>query len=53
VEMVWAKVNTFGSTAADVFCVVPPPGVPEDSVRALVEQHLLVVLGGPGYATPA
>jgi [protein-PII] uridylyltransferase len=51
VDMVWAKVNTFGSTAADVFCVVPPPGVPEDSVRALVEQHLLVVLGGAGYAT--
>ncbi|OSC42366.1 [protein-PII] uridylyltransferase [Mycobacterium decipiens] len=41
-DIVWAKVNTFGSTAADVFCVT----VPTDSdARAAVKQHLLAVLG--------
>ncbi|WP_156688759.1 [protein-PII] uridylyltransferase [Mycobacterium sp. Marseille-P9652] len=42
----WAKVNTFGSTAADVFCVTVPPH-DEESARAAIEQHLLAVLGGP------
>jgi len=48
-DIVWAKVNTFGSTAADVFCVVLPadPGAPEGA-RALVEKHLQAVLGPPG-----
>lgn len=40
--IVWAKVNTFGSTAADVFCVTVPA---ELDARAAVEQHLLEVLG--------
>lgn len=47
-DIVWAKVNTFGSTAADVFSVVLPPG-PEpggdDTARAEVQKHLLAVLG--------
>ncbi len=45
-DIVWAKVNTFGSTAADVFCVT----VPADTMagpRTAIEQHLLAVLGGP------
>jgi [protein-PII] uridylyltransferase len=46
-EIQWAKVNTFGSTAADVFCVTVPPGDPAEDPRAAVEQHLLAVLGGP------
>jgi [protein-PII] uridylyltransferase len=46
-EIQWAKVNTFGSTAADVFCVTVPPGDGAQDARAAVEQHLLAVLGGP------
>ena len=46
-DVQWAKVNTFGSTAADVFCVTVPPGDGELGARAAVEQHLLAVLGGP------
>ncbi len=46
-DVQWAKVNTFGSTAADVFCVTVPPGDGESGARAAVEQHLLAVLGGP------
>ncbi len=45
-DIVWAKVNTFGSTAADVFCVTVPAGAGHGSRDAL-EQHLLAVLGGP------
>jgi [protein-PII] uridylyltransferase len=49
----WAKVNTFGSTAADVFCVAVPVesaapelnGDPNQAARAAVEEHLLAVLG--------
>jgi [protein-PII] uridylyltransferase len=41
VDIGWAKVNTFGSTAADVFCVEAV-----DDARAAVEKHLLDVLGG-------
>ncbi|OBG93096.1 [protein-PII] uridylyltransferase [Mycobacterium sp. E3251] len=45
-DIAWAKVNTFGSTAADVFCVtVPAQG--ERDARAAIEQNLLAVLGGP------
>ena len=52
-DIVWAKVNTFGSTAADVFCVtVPtesgtagPSAKSDEGARAAVEQHLLAVLG--------
>jgi [protein-PII] uridylyltransferase len=43
VDIAWAKVNTFGSTVADVFCVAAP-----DDARAAVEKQLLAVLGGPG-----
>ncbi len=43
-DIVWAKVNTFGSTAADVFCVTVPPEV---NARAAVERNLLEVLGAP------
>ena len=47
-DIVWAKVNTFGSTAADVFCVtVPPDAWHRRTARAAVERHLLAVLGGP------
>lgn len=42
-DIVWAKVNTFGSTAADVFCVTVPP---ESDARHAVEKHLMGVLGG-------
>jgi [protein-PII] uridylyltransferase len=53
-DIVWAKVNTFGSTAADVFCIVLPTEaaaiVPnrDETARAGVEKHLLAVLGPPG-----
>ncbi len=47
-DIVWAKVNTFGSTAADVFCVtVPAHSEGEHDARAAIEQNLLAVLGGP------
>ncbi len=46
-DVQWAKVNTFGSTAADVFCVTVPSVDGEQGPRAAVEQHLLAVLGGP------
>ncbi|MGO9381651.1 MAG: [protein-PII] uridylyltransferase [Mycobacterium sp.] len=46
-DIAWAKVNTFGSTAADVFCVTVPVEDGEFGARAAVEQHLLAVLGGP------
>ncbi|WP_424399071.1 hypothetical protein [Mycobacterium uberis] len=49
VDIVWAKVNTYGSTAAYMFCVVWPAkstrGV-DAALRAMVEQHLLSVLCG-------
>ncbi|HZC10183.1 MAG TPA: [protein-PII] uridylyltransferase, partial [Mycobacterium sp.] len=65
-DIAWAKVNTFGSTAADVFCV----GVPVESLdesgaesgaaelngdrnkaaRSAVEEHLLAVLGASADA---
>jgi [protein-PII] uridylyltransferase len=47
-DIIWAKVNTFGSTAADVFCVELREQESAESVRAWVEQHLLAVLGAPG-----
>ncbi|MCW2663112.1 MAG: glnD [Mycobacterium sp.] len=44
-DIAWAKVHTFGSTAADVFCVE----LPEDpGAQAVVEKQLLAVFGGPG-----
>ncbi|MGN6337474.1 [protein-PII] uridylyltransferase [Mycobacterium sp.] len=52
-DIVWAKVNTFGSTAADVFSVtvseeaVEAAGDAEHGARDTVEQSLLAVLGGP------
>ncbi|CNL78147.1 PII uridylyl-transferase [Mycobacterium tuberculosis] len=45
--MAWAKVNTFGSTAADVFCVTVPAESGKAEVRAAVEQQLFTVLGAP------
>jgi [protein-PII] uridylyltransferase len=42
-DIVWAKVNTFGSTAADAFCVTAG----DAGARDAVEQSLLTVLGGP------
>ena len=45
-DIAWAKVNTFGSTAADVFCVTVPANA-EHRARAAIEQNLLAVLGGP------
>jgi [protein-PII] uridylyltransferase len=53
-NIAWAKVNTFGSTAADVFCVELPTEASDGSspaehdARALVEKHLLAVLGAAG-----
>ncbi|AKN17661.1 PII uridylyl-transferase [Mycobacterium haemophilum DSM 44634] len=46
-DIVWAKVNTFGSTAADVFCVVLPaePTGGDADARAVVEEQLRSVLG--------
>ncbi len=52
-DIVWAKVNTFGSTAADVFCVTVSAEAAdagagaEHGARDGVEQSLLAVLGGP------
>lgn len=46
-DLLWAKVNTFGSTAADVFAVAVPAGESEPDARADVEKHLLATLGGP------
>ncbi|MGV0044044.1 [protein-PII] uridylyltransferase [Mycobacterium colombiense] len=52
-DIVWAKVNTFGSTAADVFCVAvsaeaaDAAGDADHGARDVVEQGLLAVLGGP------
>jgi len=54
-DMVWAKVNTFGSTAADVFCVTVPDGYDtaepptkgDVGARVAVEKELLAVLGAP------
>jgi [protein-PII] uridylyltransferase len=53
-DIVWAKVNTFGSTAADVFCVTAPVADGaggsdtdlEHGARTAIEQNLLTVLGG-------
>ena len=42
-DIAWAKVHTFGSTAADVFCVELPD---ETDAQATVEKQLLAVLGG-------
>lgn len=42
-DIVWAKVNTFGSTAADAFCITAGDAGALDAV----EQSLLAVLGGP------
>jgi [protein-PII] uridylyltransferase len=50
-DIAWAKVNTFGSTAADVFCVTVPAesnesnGDHDTAARAAIEKHLLAVLG--------
>ncbi|CAM4286317.1 PII uridylyl-transferase [Mycobacterium basiliense] len=44
-NIVWAKVNTFGSTAADVFCVTVAADTEESEVRAAVERELSAVLG--------
>jgi [protein-PII] uridylyltransferase len=46
-EIQWAKVNTFGSTAADVFCVTVPCGAGTAEPRTAIEKNLLAVLGGP------
>ena len=46
-DIAWAKVNTFGSTAADVFCVTVPAESDTVEVRAAVEQQVLAVLGAP------
>ncbi|HET7075279.1 MAG TPA: [protein-PII] uridylyltransferase [Mycobacterium sp.] len=57
VDIAWAKVNTFGSTAADVFCIELPTWASEESgdavstAQAAVEKQLLAVLGGPGEVT--
>jgi [protein-PII] uridylyltransferase len=53
VDIAWAKVNTFGSTATDVFCVEVPVesnGDDNEAARAAVEKHLLAVLGASADA---
>jgi len=55
-DIAWAKVNTFGSTAADVFCVTVPPesnGDHNTAARAAIEKHLLAVLGDTADAVGA
>jgi [protein-PII] uridylyltransferase len=55
-DILWAKVNTFGSTASDVFCVVLPTesldgdAADDKAVQAMVDKHLLAVLGAAGEA---
>ena len=52
-DIAWAKVNTFGSTAADVFCVTVPAesnGDYDTAARAAIEKHLLAVLGATADA---
>lgn len=46
VEIVWAKVSTFGMTVDDVFCVIPPAERTADTAgfRVEVEKHLFEVL---------
>jgi len=41
-DIAWAKVHTFGSTAADVFCVELPA-----DAQSAVQKHLMAVLDGP------
>jgi [protein-PII] uridylyltransferase len=64
VDIAWAKVNTFGSTAADVFCVTVPAdsptsqeGAPAETngdrnkaARVAVEEQVLAVLGASADA---
>jgi [protein-PII] uridylyltransferase len=52
-DIAWAKVNTFGSTAADVFSVTVPAesnGDHDAAARAAIEKHLLAVLGATADA---
>jgi [protein-PII] uridylyltransferase len=65
-DIAWAKVNTFGSTAADVFCVTVPVesldvsaagsgaaklnGDCNKAARAAVEEQLLAMLGASAHA---
>ncbi len=56
-DIAWAKVNTFGSTAADVFCVTMPvestdaaDGDRNAAARAEVVKQLLAVLGASADA---
>lgn len=50
-DIAWAKVNTFGSTAADVFCVtMPGESLDGSAARTAVEKHLLAVLGASADA---
>ena len=50
------RINTFGSTATDVFCVAVPvesvTGLQDcnKAARAAVEEHLLAVLGASARA---
>lgn len=48
-DIAWAKVNTFGTTVADVFCLVLPDDPSgDDGARKSVEKHLSAVLGNFG-----
>lgn len=47
-DIAWAKVNTFGSTAADVFCMSLPAEI--DNAQDNVATHLLAVLGASADA---
>jgi [protein-PII] uridylyltransferase len=59
-DIAWAKVNTFGSTASDVFCVTVPVdsgyeaaqlnGDCNNAARVTLEDALLAVLGASAHA---
>jgi len=48
VDIVWAKVNTLGSSVDDTFCIVVPTGCADvEAVRAALERDLVAVLPTP------
>ena len=44
-DIAWAKVNTFGSTASDVFCLTTPSVLSQAAAQDAVQRHLVAVLG--------
>jgi [protein-PII] uridylyltransferase len=52
VDIVWAKVNTLGSSVDDVFCLEVPPA-DQRVVKEALERELYAVLPAPAPAKPA